>query len=149
MQSCSGHRTILTLNISQSPTAHCIIPHRIAIRTCNWQTCCCKNFSCQAAQAVAFVWLLTTIRFQSTFVVVWPSSNVCFQNFSSGICLAFLHCAFSNASSNCLPEKMQNHTGCIWLFSTVWLIYSLPSSSGPKISIFVLQLLNQSFEKNE
>ena len=29
-------------------------------------------------------------------------------------------------------------TGCIWLFSTVCLIYSLPSSSGPKISVFVI-----------
>ena len=36
------------------------------------------------------------------------------------IYLTFLHCAFSNVSSNCLPEMMQNHIGCICLtFSTV------------------------------
>ena len=29
------------------------------------------------------------------------------------ICLAFLHCGFSNVSSNGLPERMQNHTGSI------------------------------------
>ena len=27
----------------------------------------------------------------------------------------FLHCALSNVSSNCLPEKMQSHIGCICL----------------------------------
>ena len=33
------------------------------------------------------------------------------------ICLTFLHCVFSNVSSNCLLERMQNHTGCIcWTF---------------------------------
>ena len=31
------------------------------------------------------------------------------------ICLSFLHCVFSNVSSNCLHEKMHNHTGCICL----------------------------------
>ena len=57
------------------------------------------------------------------------------------ICLVFLHCAFSNVSSNRLPEKMHSRIGCIhmtyisvrfqiwrskvalvafvWLFSTV------------------------------
>ena len=28
---------------------------------------------------------------------------------------AFLHCEFSNVSSNCLHEKMQSHIGCIYL----------------------------------
>ena len=28
------------------------------------------------------------------------------------ICLAFLHCVFSNESSNGLPEKMQSHIDC-------------------------------------
>ena len=37
------------------------------------------------------------------------------HNHTGCICLAFLHCAFSNVSSNCLPERMQNHTGCICL----------------------------------
>ena len=32
----------------------------------------------------------------------------------------FLHCAFSNVSSNCLPLRMQSHIGCIcFVFSTV------------------------------
>ena len=35
------------------------------------------------------------------------------QSYIGYICLAFLHCAFSNVSSNGLPEKMQSHTGCI------------------------------------
>ena len=29
------------------------------------------------------------------------------------ICLTFLHCVFSNVSSNCLPERMHIHIGCI------------------------------------
>ena len=29
--------------------------------------------------------------------------------------LAFLHCVFSNVSSNCLYRRMHNHTGCIYL----------------------------------
>ena len=33
------------------------------------------------------------------------------------ICLTFLHCVFSNVSSNCLQGKMCGHTGCIcWTF---------------------------------
>ena len=31
------------------------------------------------------------------------------------ICLTFLHCVFSNVFSKCLPEKRQNYTGCICL----------------------------------
>ena len=30
-------------------------------------------------------------------------------------CSTFPHCVFSNASSNCLPERMQSHIGCICL----------------------------------
>ena len=34
--------------------------------------------------------------------------------------LTFLHCAFSNVSSNCLPKKRHSHIGCTCLiFSTV------------------------------
>ena len=29
------------------------------------------------------------------------------------ICLAFLHCVFSNVFSNCLPKKRHSHIGCI------------------------------------
>ena len=31
------------------------------------------------------------------------------------ICLTFLHCAFSNVSSNRLPKKRHSHIGCIYL----------------------------------
>ena len=31
------------------------------------------------------------------------------------ICLIFLHCAFSNASSYHLHNRIHSHTGCIWL----------------------------------
>ena len=31
------------------------------------------------------------------------------------ICLTFLHCAFLNVSSNCLPEQRHSHTGYICL----------------------------------
>ena len=31
------------------------------------------------------------------------------------ICLIFLHCVFSNVSSNCLHQRMHSHIGCICL----------------------------------
>ena len=34
------------------------------------------------------------------------------------ICLTFLHCVFSNDPSKRLPKRMQSHTGCISLFFT-------------------------------
>ena len=34
-------------------------------------------------------------------------------SYTGYICLAFLHCAFSNVSSNCLPETVQSRTFCI------------------------------------
>ena len=37
------------------------------------------------------------------------------RNHTGCICLTFLHCAFSNVSSNGLHEWMHNHTGCICL----------------------------------
>ena len=37
------------------------------------------------------------------------------QNHTDCICLTFLHCVFSNVSSNGPPERMHNHTGCICL----------------------------------
>ena len=39
------------------------------------------------------------------------------------ICLTFLHCAFSNVFSNRLPEKRHNHNGCICL--TWWHLHPL------------------------
>ena len=37
------------------------------------------------------------------------------QSHASCICSIFVHCVFSNASSNCLHQRMQSHTGCICL----------------------------------
>ena len=37
------------------------------------------------------------------------------HNHTGCICLIFLHCAFSNVSSNGLPERMHSHIGCISL----------------------------------
>ena len=34
------------------------------------------------------------------------------QNHIGCICWTFLHCAFSNVSSNCLPKRMQIHIDC-------------------------------------
>ena len=36
------------------------------------------------------------------------------QSHICGICLTFLHCVFSNASSNRLPERTHSHIGCIF-----------------------------------
>ena len=44
------------------------------------------------------------------------------------ICLAFPHCAFSNVSSDYLPERMQSHTGCIYL-SFLFCAFSNVSSN--------------------
>ena len=41
------------------------------------------------------------------------------HNYTGCICLTFLHCAFSNVSSNCLRRKMYNHTGCICLTTCI------------------------------
>ena len=37
------------------------------------------------------------------------------QSRTGRICLPFLPCVFSNVSSNCLPVRMQSHTGCTYL----------------------------------
>ena len=36
------------------------------------------------------------------------------HSYIANICLTFLHCASLNVFSNCLPEKMQIHIGCIY-----------------------------------
>ena len=60
--------------------------------------------------------------------IVWFSPIVCFQMSSQiaclraykitfvafVICLTFPRCGFSNVSSNCLPQRMHNHIGCIY-----------------------------------
>ena len=51
------------------------------------------------------------------------------------ICVTFLHCAFSNVSSNCLQQKRHIHIGCIFL--KYW--HHLLFSSG----FFLLHPLNQ------
>ena len=52
------------------------------------------------------------------------------------ICSTFLHCAFLNVSSKCLPEKINIHIDCIWLtffpiFSSV-LFQMCPQITCPK-----------------
>ena len=37
------------------------------------------------------------------------------QSHIGSICLSFLHCVFSNVSSNGLPQRMHSRTGCIYL----------------------------------
>ena len=37
------------------------------------------------------------------------------QNRTGCICLVSLRCVFSNVSSNCLPERIHSHIGCICL----------------------------------
>ena len=46
-------------------------------------------------------------------------------------CSAFLHCVFSNVSSNYLPEGMHNHTGCICLIfpCAQWQLFHWNSSA--------------------
>merc|ERR1712020_671492 len=44
------------------------------------------------------------------------------------ICLAFLHCAFSNVSSKHLHKRMHSHTGCICL-SFLHRVFSNVSSN--------------------
>ena len=41
------------------------------------------------------------------------------------ICLILLYCVFSNVSSNCLPQRMQNYTGGVcWTFLTMGFLMS-------------------------
>ena len=44
-----------------------------------------------------------------------PHQTACLRGCIGCIGLTFLHCGFSNVSSNCLPVKMQSHIGCICL----------------------------------
>ena len=53
-----------------------------------------------------FGWLQIFISTQESFIL-WITLFVLF--------FVFLHCVFLSANSNCLPEKMQNHIGCIGL----------------------------------
>ena len=60
-----------------------------------------------------FPWKLC--NFPNNFV-----SSTSMQSHIGRNCLTFLHCAFLNVSSNCLPEKRHSHTDYICLlFSTV------------------------------
>ena len=59
----------------------------------------------------AFVKLFPTIRFQMRPKI----ACLRMQSHIGFICLPFLHCAFLNVSSNCLPGRMQSHIGCICL----------------------------------
>ena len=59
-------------------------------------------------QLVTFVCLFSTVRFQMSLQM--PEKR---HSRIGCICLAFLHCVFSNVSSNCLGVRMQSHIGCI------------------------------------
>ena len=100
---------------------------------------------CTRRFIIAFVWPFSTLDFQTCpqITCLWGSISrtVCmclyflqcaFSNASSYylprrlhsrngcIFLAFLHCAFWNERSNRLPESIHSHTGgIIWLFSNV------------------------------
>ena len=53
------------------------------------------------------------------------------QSHTSCIYLAFLHCGFSNVSSNGLPERMHNHIGCIFLAFLHCAFSNVPSKCLP------------------
>ena len=62
------------------------------------------------------------------------------------ICLAFLHCVFSNVSSNCLLKNRQSHIGCIvLLFSTVHFKNGLPERMQSHIGCIYLTFLHGAF----
>ena len=71
---------------------------------------------------ITFVWLFSTMCphtfLHSAFSNV---SSICLprkrHSHIGCICLAFLHCAFSNVYSNCFSEKRQSHICCICLVS--------------------------------
>ena len=71
---------------------------------------------------ITFVWLFSTMCphtfLHSAFSNV---SSICLprkrHSHIGCICLAFLNCSFSNVYSNCFSEKRQSHIGCIcWTF---------------------------------
>ena len=62
------------------------------------------------------------------------------------ICLTFPRCGFSNVSSNCLPQRMHNHIGCIcltfhhyafWNVSSTRLHEMMQSHTGCTCSTFL------------
>ena len=60
---------------------------------------------------VAFIKLSPSVRYQM------PPQVACLREYiaTTTASLVFLHCAFSNVSSYCLPEMMQSHTACMYL----------------------------------
>ena len=52
--------------------------------------------------------------------------------------LTFLHCVFSNASSNCLHEKMQSHIGCICMTDIHCVFHMLPQCTRIRAGIVPL-----------
>ena len=53
------------------------------------------------------------------------------QSHTGYICLTFLHCVFSNVSSNRLHEMMHNHIGCICSTLLHCVLSNVPSNSLP------------------
>ena len=69
------------------------------------------------------------------------SSNVLpemMRNHIGSICLTFLHCVFSNKSSKCLLDKKQNHTFAIVCFQM-----------GPQIACLIRCIATGSSRKND
>ena len=56
-------------------------------------------------------WLFSFIMLHHPCSSVCPKAGVKLHCFY----FTFLHCVFSNVSSNCLSEKMYSHIGCIYL----------------------------------
>ena len=86
---------------------------------------------------ITFVWLFSTMCphtfLHSAFSNV---SSICLprkrHSHIGCICLAFLHCAFSNVYSNCFSEKRQSHIGCIcWTFLHC-VLSNVPSNGVPE-----------------
>ena len=102
--------------------------------------CICLNFSTVHFQmcpqiacpnkfkfrSVALVWLFYTVRLQ-----MFPQRAFRSEKAKSHW-LHFLHCAISYVSSNCLPEQMQSHNGCIFF---TFLYCSLSNVSSKSLDL--------------
>ena len=60
---------------------------------------------------IAFVWLFSTVGFQMAPQSTWV--RACIVTLVS-ILWFFLKCEYSDVFSNCKPERMQSHIGCIY-----------------------------------
>ena len=83
-----------------------------------WQNVLCKKTVWSGGPRGAIFFLLL-----KNFEIHILSINICIKEMHKQgyivTLVAFacycLHCVFSDVSSNCLPERMQSHIGCIYL----------------------------------